>query len=45
MNCLHNACEEGNLELVKKLMNDKRLNIFNERDKYGFTSFHFACRK
>ena len=36
MNGLFKACREGNLETVKKLMNDKRLNI-NERDRYGFT--------
>ena len=42
MNILFDACKIGKLEIVKNLLNDRRLNI-NEKDKNGITAFHWAC--
>jgi len=37
------VCEYGYIEIVKLLLNDKRVDV-NRADNYGWTPFHLACR-
>lgn len=41
---IQNACVQGDLKKVKKLIKQKGSEIVNEKDKNGYTALHYAAR-